>query len=102
MSSVMSATEARVHFGEMLRRVENNEIITVERGGEPKAVVISIAEYQRLSQHEDTKPDWWDRVEKVREAFREQVGDQVIDVEEMIRTMREERSDQLYENLHRR
>lgn len=48
MSNVMSATQARVHFGEVLRRVENNEVITVERGGEPKAVVISIAEYQRL------------------------------------------------------
>ena len=36
MSTVVSATEARVHFGELLRRVaEGRETVFVERGGQP-------------------------------------------------------------------
>ncbi len=45
----MSATEARVHFGELMRRVvEGQEPVIVERGGKPKVVVLSVAEYERL------------------------------------------------------
>lgn len=62
MNTRVSATKARVHFGEILRRVENNETITVERGGEPKAVIISIEEYKRLKSGPETQdanePDW--------------------------------------------
>lgn len=100
MSRTMSATQARVHFGEVLRRVENNETITVERGGEPKAVIISIEEYERLNTRNGKEDDWWDRVLETRRRFREEAGEQHIDVEDIIRTMREERSDQLFDNLH--
>jgi prevent-host-death family protein len=66
----MSATEARVHFGEVLRRVtEDQEVVIVERGGRPKAAVISIQELERLqeSSSEHIRPnnraalDWLDR-----------------------------------------
>ncbi|WP_223903337.1 type II toxin-antitoxin system prevent-host-death family antitoxin [Thermus thermophilus] len=36
---VFSATEARVHFGEALRRVEEGEVIVVEGRGRPQAVI---------------------------------------------------------------
>lgn len=52
MTTKMSATEARVHFGEVLRRVQNNETIIVERGGKPKAVILSIPEYEKLKRRD--------------------------------------------------
>lgn len=66
----MSATEARVHFGEVLRRVtEDHEVVIVERGGTPSAAVIPIQELERLqeSHGEHVRPqnqaalDWLDR-----------------------------------------
>ncbi len=49
MESRMSATEARRHFGELLRRVIEDETpVIVERGGKPQVVFVSLAEYERL------------------------------------------------------
>ena len=46
---VIPATEAKTYFGEMLKRVyEQNEAQVVERAGMPVAVVISIEEYLSL------------------------------------------------------
>jgi len=46
----MSATEARVHFGWLLRRVaECGETVIVEHRGKPKVVFVSIPEYERLT-----------------------------------------------------
>ena len=53
-----TATEARIHFGELLRRVvETDEPIFVERGGTPQAVVISPALWARLSAGPDRRTD---------------------------------------------
>lgn len=46
---VLSATEARVHFGEVLRRVEEGEVIVVEGRGRPQAVILSVKAYARLT-----------------------------------------------------
>lgn len=46
--SVMSATEARVHFGELMRRTKAGETITITRRGKPVAVAMSYARYQEL------------------------------------------------------
>src|SRR5262245_9292845 len=60
MTKTISATEARIHFGEVLRGVtERGETIFVERSGKPLAVVLSIEEYERL-RNGDQKEDWWD------------------------------------------
>ena len=49
MESRMSATEARRHFGELLRRViEDQTPVIVERGGKPHVVFLPLAEYERL------------------------------------------------------
>ena len=49
MTSTLSATQARVRFGEVIRRVsEQDETIIVERGGERRVVILSIREYERL------------------------------------------------------
>ena len=53
----VNATEARVHLGDLLRRVATDgESVIVERGGEPQAVVISLAEYERLKRGDGDDP----------------------------------------------
>jgi len=44
-TSVMTATEARVHFGELMRRTKAGETITITRRGKPVAVAMSYALY---------------------------------------------------------
>lgn len=99
MNTRVSATKARVHFGEILRRVENNETITVERAGEPKAVIISIEEYDRLRDEAQPVESWQKQLERTQERFLREARDVDYDVNEIIRTMREERSEELYEDL---
>lgn len=49
MGRVVSATEARIRFGELMREaVETNEAIVVERAGKSHVVVLSVEEYERL------------------------------------------------------
>jgi prevent-host-death family protein len=49
MKKTVSATEARIHFGELMRvAVEQGETITVERSSTPQAVIMSISEYDQL------------------------------------------------------
>lgn len=45
---VMTATEARVHFGELMRRTKAGETITITRRGKPVAVAMSYSLYQEL------------------------------------------------------
>ena len=40
------ATEARVHQGEMLRRVRKGEHIVIEKDGIPTAALIDVADYE--------------------------------------------------------
>jgi prevent-host-death family protein len=45
----ISATEARTHLGELMRRVvEHGETVIVEHRGKPAMAVVSVAEYERL------------------------------------------------------
>ena len=45
----VTATEAQVHFGAMLRSVkEHGESVIVERAGEPEAVLISMDDFREL------------------------------------------------------
>lgn len=105
MESTVSATEARVHFGGVLRRVaEQGETIIVERAGKPQAVLISVAEYQRLQAGQVTTPTWREKLRRTHDLVRAERGDQELHppVDELIREMREERDAQLVEHLPRR
>jgi prevent-host-death family protein len=92
----ISATEARVHFGEIYRRVtENDETIIVERNGKPGAVLISFDLYEALSKGTEIG-GWWDAILQSQAAFRpflEQNPD--FDAVEIIREMRDERDEQI-------
>lgn len=96
MERTISATEARIHFGELLRRVvEDDETVIVERSGEPQVVVISVDAYKRLGQTDDD-PDWRKRLRRAHELIRRDLdGRELPPVEEIIRQMREERDEQI-------
>lgn len=49
MTSTMAATDARIHFGEVLKRVHTNrEHVTVEKDGLAIATIISQADYEEF------------------------------------------------------
>ena len=49
-SLVVSALRARAHFGDLLRRVENERrSLVIEKRGTPRAVLLSIRDYVRLA-----------------------------------------------------
>jgi prevent-host-death family protein len=99
MEKVISATQARIHFGELMRTVvEHNEPIIVERAGKPEVVVLSVSEYKRLRKSDSE--DWLAQVDKVRARIQQELGDRTLPPpEEVIREMREERDAQLLDNL---
>lgn len=99
MQSVMSATEARIHFGEVLQRVGRNETITVQHAGKPAAVILSISEYARLRECQSEQEDWRARLRKTRQEMRKQLGGVEISAADLIRQGREERDEQLLDAL---
>ena len=44
--TTVPASEARVHLGEMLRRVRKGEHIVIEKGGTPIAALIDVTDYE--------------------------------------------------------
>lgn len=64
---VMTATEARVHFGELMRRTKAGETITITRRGKPVAVAMSYAHYHELKARKAARD--------VAEAARQREGD---------------------------
>lgn len=75
MSRTVSATEARIHLGEHLHRVEGGNVITVQHDGTSLGVVVSIAEFQGLLNNEDQHENGWDLAQQSREAFQQERAD---------------------------
>ncbi|HEC36458.1 MAG TPA: type II toxin-antitoxin system Phd/YefM family antitoxin [Anaerolineae bacterium] len=96
MGRVVSATEARIRFGELMRQVvENQEHIIVERGGKSHVVVISIDEYERLLRRQQQE-DWKGLVAQARAQIQAELGDRELPPSnEVLRQIREERDAQL-------
>lgn len=95
MGRVVSATEARIHFGELMRQaVENHETIVVEREGKPHVVVISVEEYQRLLKRQ--QGSWKEMVSGARAQIQVDLGGRELPrPEEILDQVREERDEQL-------
>jgi prevent-host-death family protein len=103
--SRISATDARVHFGEVMQRVENGEAIIVERSGEETAAIISIEEYREYRQWKPKSsemPDWFERARESREQIAQSLDGKSLPWDEIFDQMREERDAELLENLYRR
>ena len=97
MERTVSATETRVHFGEMMRRVvEGGETLIVERSGRPQVVILSVAHYERLTLLGEQNNSWQENLKRLRQQVDADLsGRQLPPAEEIIRRMREERDDQL-------
>jgi len=97
MKRVVTATEARIRFGELIRRVvENRESVIVERSGKPQAVVLSVSEYERLLEGQQDQNEWKSLVASARDQIRAELGNRkLMPPEKVIAEMREERDEQL-------
>lgn len=96
MGRVVSATEARIHLGELMREaVESREPITIERGGSPHVVLLAVEEYERLLQEQQGE-NWQELVATAREQIRADLaGRSLPPVGEILTQLREERDEQL-------
>jgi prevent-host-death family protein len=57
MQVIVSATEARVHFGELMQdAVQHQQPIVVEKAGKPQVVIIAYDRYRQLVREEND--DW--------------------------------------------
>lgn len=96
MERVVSATQARIRFGELMRQaVESQEAIVVERAGKPQVVVLAVEEYERLLKaHERDK--WKGLVDGARSQIQAELGGRSLPrPEEILRQLREGRDEQL-------
>jgi len=60
-----AATEVKNKFGQILETVVS-EPVTIEKKGRPVAVIVSISEYQRLTELEDRY--WGERAQRALEG----------------------------------
>jgi prevent-host-death family protein len=93
MTRPISATEVHLPFDDVMRPVvEDQTSIVVDRGGEPRVVVISAAEYERLRRGEPSPAGWRETLARAHDQIRrEGAGPLSPPPEEVIRQMREER-----------
>ena len=97
----VSATEARVHFGELLDGVTaRQDVVFVERAGKEVAVVVSVEDWQAACAGRSEK---WARANAMLAEFHERLRAEGaverlsdFDVEEAIRAGRDDRDEQRY------
>lgn len=101
MKRTVSATEARIHFGELMRQVvEGDEAVIVERGGKPQVVILSFDEYKRRVGGQELQLDWKERVRRTRETVDKALGGREIpDIDDLINAGREERDAAILDGL---
>lgn len=98
MKYTVSATDARIRFGEIMRRAKKGPVI-VERGGKPEVVVISKKEYDLLISNVPQK-DWRQLLDEAHESVREDLkGRELPNPAVMLQQAREIRDEQLNDNL---
>jgi len=97
MERTISATHARVKFGELMRYVvDGDETVIVERDGVPQIAILSIDSYRQLKGDESPWVQWEANLRQLHERIRAELGDQHLPSSvEIIRQMREERDEQL-------
>ena len=97
MEKRLAATEVRVRFGEILKKVAQGERVVVERSGVPMAVILSIEEFQKLKSQNKrvSRKDQLQRIKKLREGLRGTVPDIV----ELMVQARKEREDAVLDSL---
>jgi prevent-host-death family protein len=96
MDHVVSATEARIRFGELMRQaVENQETIVVERGGKSHVVIMSVEAYERLLERQQ-QGGWKELVGRARAQIQADLGERILPrSDEILEQIRETRDEQL-------
>lgn len=102
--TTVSATEARVHFGEMMRRAEDGETVVVERSGQPKAIIMSVERYGQLMREAEGDeaegiPEWKAKLSQAQKKASEELAGKKFDWVRIINDMREERSRELLQTF---
>lgn len=98
MLKTISATKARINFGDVMKQAKIGPVI-VERGGKAEIVVLSKKAYDQLIAANQRK-DWRRLLEEAHKSIRAEIGDrQLPDPAEMLRLAREERDEQLLNSL---
>ena len=98
MEYTISATNARIHFGEIMRRAQQGPVI-VERSGKPEVVVISKREYDQLTLTAP-KQNYLEKIDELHERFRIELAGRTLPApEEIIREGREYRDKELLNSL---
>ena len=97
MTHTLTATDARIRFGRLLDQVaRQGDTVIVERAGEPQAVVIPLAEYERLRQLEERQESWEEHLDQLLLEVDEDLrGKALPPAEDMIRQMRKKRDAEL-------
>ncbi|MDP9365772.1 MAG: type II toxin-antitoxin system Phd/YefM family antitoxin [Chloroflexota bacterium] len=100
----VTVAEAGRDFDGLVQRVMNEQdAVVVEREGEPQVVLLSVEEYRQLrgdQTHGRQGPGWEELLRETHEQIRRDGGGPLTPpVEEVIREMREERDEQLLNNL---
>lgn len=93
----ISATDARIHLGELMRRVaEKEETVIIEHGGKPHTVMISVARYEQLLAAQQQRNDWRELVHRALEQVRADLGERELPPpEEILREIRNLRDEQI-------
>ena len=97
MERTVSATEARIKFGQLMQRVsDTDETVIVERDGVPRVAILSIESYRNLKNQESPLRQWDVELRRFHERLRAEVGDRKLPSSvDIIREMRKERDEQL-------
>jgi prevent-host-death family protein len=92
VESIVSATEARIRFGELMQQaVKEGKPIIVERGGKAHVVVLSMDAYQRLLQGQQ-REEWQSLVDRARTQIGTELAGRALPrPEEILQQIREER-----------
>lgn len=90
MQRTISATQARIRFGELMQEAQKGPVI-VEKDGKPQVVVLSKQAYDRLVAAAP-QPDWRDRLQDAHARLRQEAGAQALPApEDLIQQARQER-----------
>jgi prevent-host-death family protein len=97
----ITATEARVHFGELMRQIaDSGETIIVERGGKPVVAVLSIDDYRRLQCDAGERDRARERLREFHEELRKELAGRTLPpAEDVIREGRDERDEQIHASV---
>jgi prevent-host-death family protein len=68
---MVSIAEARNQLTAIIHRVEAGQPTTISRRGKPVAVLLSMADYERLLNAQSPEPDGWNRLLAIRQELAE-------------------------------